>query len=495
MTQRYSDTRPTDYIRPIYLARKVLTDANITIFPVSLRIILRHYGIRVMKYVDFCAANDTTMDKCLKMFGKDGATISNGGRYVIVYNHQATPKDRIRFTIAHELGHIFHRHHDELGVEVLQRLWVEKSLYDVMEDEANCFARNLLCPPLSTVDLFRLHGITATQFDEKQQRNVWLKISTSPCLPGTPDSIKDFVLVRQAFRITDQAAKTRCHFLKNDLMNLKPTDRKPPYTIKHGAQWRCTRCGALRLDGGMFCYECGARNQFGFVCRDDSPDLPAPVRYNGIHFQVCFFCGNTHMPQEARFCIICGMPATNPCLPTRLWAHTFYSSLSQLDPKTRHLCPPGIRFCPSCGSRTVFSESGIEDSFDFKEGSASDMNYGPSIPYDEDTMKITKCPRCLYDAHREESQFCIMCGLNLFNTCEQNHSNPPDARFCSICGEPTALYEASILKSYKEILKANADEATAEFQEMGLSIDELTSSEPAPSSDSVNSFDPDELPF
>ena len=99
MTQRYSDTRFTDYIRPIYLARQVLADANISIFPVSLRIILRHYGIRVMTYEDFCAANDTTMDECLKMFGRDGATISYGVRYVIVYNQLASPKERIRFTL------------------------------------------------------------------------------------------------------------------------------------------------------------------------------------------------------------------------------------------------------------------------------------------------------------------------------------------------------------------------------------------------------------
>ena len=86
-----------------------------------------------------------------------------------------------------------------------------------------------------------------------------------------------------------------------------------------------------------------------------------------------------------------------------------------------------------------------------------------------------------------------MCGLNLFNTCEQNHSNPPDARFCSICREPTALFQASVLKSYEEILKANAADAKAEFREMGLSADDLTSSEPEPETEQT--FDPDELPF
>ena len=142
-------TRPANYARPIQLSLQVLSEAGINSYPVSLKQILKHYGIRLWSYEDFCGANTCDMQTCFDHFGKDGATIKYEGNYLIVYNKHATPKDRIRFTLAHELGHIFHEHHQELGCKILQRFWMEKSLYDVMEDEANCFARNLLCPAVS----------------------------------------------------------------------------------------------------------------------------------------------------------------------------------------------------------------------------------------------------------------------------------------------------------------------------------------------------------
>jgi len=455
MTQRSSELRPADYIKPVYLARKVLADANITIFPVSLRIILRHYGIRLMKYEKFCVANDTTMDECFANFGKDGATIAEDGKYVIVYNHLVTPKDRIRFTIAHELGHVFLRHHDELGVTILQRLWVEKTLYDVLEDEANCFARNLLCPPLATADLLRLHGITATQFDSRHQRNVWLKVSSAPCLPGTPESVTDHALVRQAYMITDKAANVRCHFLKDDIQNLLPKDRVPPYVIRQGADWRCTRCGALRLNGGAYCYACGAHNRFGFVYRDDSPALPATVRYHGTHFRTCLFCGNDHISDDALYCIMCGKPVANPCVPDKSWRKT----ASQ----TRHLCSPGVRYCPECGSRTLFSLSGMDDSVDSNAGASAACDENTLNPLNtSDTSnrktaekndplrmnrdrRLAKCLYCGHSRHDADACFCIMCGKPVVNACTGcSHRNIATATYCEKCGQMTAFIAAGL---------------------------------------------------
>ena len=432
MTQRYSDTRFTDYIRPIYLARQVLADANITIFPVSLRIILRHYGIRVITYEDFCAANDTTMDECLKVFGRDGATISYGGRYVIVYNQLAAPKERIRFTLAHELGHIFHKHHDELGTKVLQRFWVEKSLYDVMEDEANCFARNLLSPPLATVELLRLHGFTATRFDDKQQRNVWLKVDSSPCISVASGLIRDDVLVRQAFRITDKGFAVG-----------KRRDRR----IEHTAGWRCTRCGAPRLEGSMYCYACGARNHFGFCCADQPPEPPVTVPYHGNHFRSCPFCGNPLMNEDALFCIMCGKPAANPCIPARYLSKPGTFS---------HLCPPGVRFCPTCGSRTLFSLKNIDHGYSPPAAPPEEL---PSDPFwTTKDLRLSRCLYCGQAKHDKDAVFCTMCGNPIVNACPDcSHRNIAIARYCEQCGQPTVFSVKGILPPYGEPIPVPAE--------------------------------------
>ena len=157
--------RQANYARPVQLSLKVLRDAHIDSFPVSLKQILRTYSIRLMTYTEYCRYNDCDISVCFDQFGKDGATITQNRKYLIVYNNRQEIKNRVRFTLAHELGHIFHRHHDELGVGTLRRLWVEKSLYDVMEDESNCFARNLLCPALAVQEVLRMHGFVASNYD------------------------------------------------------------------------------------------------------------------------------------------------------------------------------------------------------------------------------------------------------------------------------------------------------------------------------------------
>lgn len=65
------------------------------------------------------------------------------GKYLIFYNDK-DPYPVIRFTVAHELGHFVLGHSDEDG--------------PAAEKEANCFARNLLCP-LPVADYFQLCGI------------------------------------------------------------------------------------------------------------------------------------------------------------------------------------------------------------------------------------------------------------------------------------------------------------------------------------------------
>ena len=322
------------------MAAKVLKDANISEFPVDLHDILKHYPVRMLSYTSFCMGNDMAMEECVSRFGKDGSTSSRNGRYIIVYNEMISPSERIRFTLAHELGHIILGHLKELGLEVMQRLWVEKSLYDVMEDEANCFARNLLCPPQATADLLRLHGLVAVHFDERQSRNVWLKVSSAPCLPDIPESVRDYILVCQAFNVTDKAAKARCHFLKDDLQNLKPEDRTSPSGISHTAQWRCTRCGAPRLEGILYCCQCGARNQFGFA-RPFSvlpfPENTDPYKMNeDRRLSVCLYCGQAVQDADARFCMMCGRPVVNECTACGHRNNAF------------------ARYCEKCGRRTLF---------------------------------------------------------------------------------------------------------------------------------------------
>lgn len=90
--------------------------------------------------------------------------------------------------------------------------------------------------------------------------------------------------------------------------------------------------------------------------------------------------------------------------------------------------------------------------------------YETDIPYDPETFKILKCPRCDNEIFSSEALFCRRCGLPLYNRCgdwvgyddefdsSNGHVNPPDARFCEKCGNRTSYFEEyHILKSWEEI--------------------------------------------
>lgn len=59
-----------------------------------------------------------------------GLTIRKGKQALILYNQEKDPRT-VRFTIAHELGHVVLHHREDTRAT---------------DREANCFARNLLCP-------------------------------------------------------------------------------------------------------------------------------------------------------------------------------------------------------------------------------------------------------------------------------------------------------------------------------------------------------------
>ena len=74
--------------------------------------------------------------------GEEACTLAAGKKYLIAYDDRVENRDRIRFSIFHELGHIQLGHFEDWNPGEL-----EERQRRVLEEEANIFARNLLCPP------------------------------------------------------------------------------------------------------------------------------------------------------------------------------------------------------------------------------------------------------------------------------------------------------------------------------------------------------------
>jgi len=73
----------------------------------------------------------------------DGRTNYNKRNYCIAYNTIQRVFPRIKFTLFHEIGHIFLEHFLEYDINNLT-----KQQYDILEDEANYFASNVMAPSI-----------------------------------------------------------------------------------------------------------------------------------------------------------------------------------------------------------------------------------------------------------------------------------------------------------------------------------------------------------
>lgn len=128
-------------------AWEALIKCNITSLPVNLATIARLNNITILKYSD--SKQNLT---------GDGFSLNINNVNVIYYNDKK-PKARIRFTLAHELGHCL-LGHLKFGKTYNRNSEKDFDGMDIFEMQANVFARDLLMP--ATV----LHSLDIKSFED-----------------------------------------------------------------------------------------------------------------------------------------------------------------------------------------------------------------------------------------------------------------------------------------------------------------------------------------
>lgn len=89
-------------------AWKILIRYNVNSLPVDVFNICKKSGVLIYDYID---GYDLISSLGLERYTKyDGFTVRLENRYIIFYNNFVTPFGRIRFTLAHEIGHIALKH-------------------------------------------------------------------------------------------------------------------------------------------------------------------------------------------------------------------------------------------------------------------------------------------------------------------------------------------------------------------------------------------------
>lgn len=127
---------------PIYLrACQVLSQYGVHTLPVRLAPIFERSGIHWFDYQAYADSLSISSAQVGQQYGADGFTNYINGDYMVFYN-PAQPPARMRFTLAHELGHIFLGHIGSLA----PLCKCTGSL--TLDQQADLFASYLLCPPL-----------------------------------------------------------------------------------------------------------------------------------------------------------------------------------------------------------------------------------------------------------------------------------------------------------------------------------------------------------
>lgn len=189
-------------------AWEILFDHHVTCLPVDLRRIVRECGIKIATYEKGERIIQSLGLEHLRV--NDGFTIYVKNQWIIFYNSNNASRRRIRFSIAHELGHIFLNHkmlstNSIFGTIFYTHENIREEDKTILEQEADMFAIRLLAPLCVLMDVnirspqkimqlcdipYHLATIRARRLSKVRKRNM---IGSHPLERQVIEQFKPFV--------------------------------------------------------------------------------------------------------------------------------------------------------------------------------------------------------------------------------------------------------------------------------------------------------------
>lgn len=246
------------------------------------------------------------------------------GRFCIYYNDidvYIISSNRVRWNLAHELGHVILNHHITAGVETLYRTGIDDASYNYFEKEADYFAQLILVPH---VVLYAFKVKSATQIKHL-------------CKISGPASERRF----------REYSKWQIDIDGND-----PYD-KPLFKFYYTYLFKkkCKNCDAKLIQRyGKYCPICGHKTlEWG----EGTMIYKKLDTYENGKLKECPTCKNEETNIDGSFCQICGEKLINHC--------------SNYNCENDTPLPSNARYCPICGSPSTFCNEGILKDWNYKE--------------------------------------------------------------------------------------------------------------------------------
>ena len=344
-------------------AYELLVELDICSFPVDPRyIISKFHNWHLASYLELQINTDQEDPLNLRREKAEAKTVKNraDNDYLIVYDEQVDNISRIRWTLAHEIGHIALGHLDHFEATALNRRGLSQKAYGVLEVEAHWFAAELLSPkPIMKLfqfedcpDLVSLMCDISKKAAEKRltqlAKNDYGSFDTQDKL------FRNFYSYCSTRGYLDSIFKTA---------NRYQSSRIYPDLCKHSRV--CYHCNAFIEESCQrYCHICGGEVPavdrysplkisegyfyIGYDFLYEGKYYPEIETRNDNRVLFCPICKNHEFSDETNYCRICGTSLYNRC-------------------KNENKVIDGYcRYCPDCGAKAEFKEL-----YDVFQGSVS----------------------------------------------------------------------------------------------------------------------------
>lgn len=236
----------------------------------------------------------------------DGYSVYNEKtkKYKIIFNDYINSPERIRWTLAHELGHIILNHFVDFEQTKLLRGGINDKEYEILDKEADAFASKILAP-----EIILIHA----GIENPNLIHTHCGLSNEAAMYKS----KTIAKIKQKKILITSIEKQIVSLFKS-FINQKTCIICGYHTSHPNAKY-CAMCGTKTLTWGK------GENT---------------LIYNNIRITQCVVCGNEEIDINARFCKICGTYVLNKCS----------NSGCNL------VADANARFCLKCGNPTDFQQ-------------------------------------------------------------------------------------------------------------------------------------------
>lgn len=364
-----------DYTKINLVAHQFLLDNCSPQYPINIfSEISKLENIQLITYKEWDSFMGQKIGRLASTYSPDAFTYNHPQiGFILAYNNKTTPYhrqriQRIRFSLAHELGHILLGHFDKQGDSLIKSGSPKDPL---MEKEADLFAAETLIPR-SLINPYKSQDEVAKFFD----------ISTSAAtiaLYNRTHYSYNFFNDKNPSLFKHFQYIERKNFLNATPRNLlKNNDFDPSLAydflgvIFHFCK-SCHHIDIVENRNYSFCTLCGSNNlllvskdnyfefheteeQTAFIDLEENEDMhytKLKLDADGRLEEKCPKCENEELRES--YCNICGAGIINKCSGNHigsLWRPACTGHLLGAD-----------RFCPQCGATSTFLEEGLLEEY------------------------------------------------------------------------------------------------------------------------------------